>query len=102
MHKRCRDDLHTVKLGSWTTDQIERNFFGEVNSRGCEAVLHFADYGGASKSHMGCRQRSFRRIWARRSSERQMIPSNFHASSLEVGFHFNGFNLLIGDVVYAS
>jgi len=41
--RKCfyRDDLYTVKLGSWTTDQIERRFFGIVDSRGREAVAHF-------------------------------------------------------------
>lgn len=49
--KRCfrRDDLYTVKLGNWTTDQIERRFFGAVDRRGREAVSHFAGYGGISE-----------------------------------------------------
>lgn len=38
-------DLYTVKLGSWTTDQIERSFFGAVDSRRHEAV-------GTSRSSM--------------------------------------------------
>jgi len=44
--ERCfyRDDIYTVKLGSWTTDQIERSFFGEVDRRGREAVMHFAEF----------------------------------------------------------
>ena len=40
------DDLYTVKLGSWTTDQIERSFFGMVDSRGRAAVAHFAEFDG--------------------------------------------------------
>lgn len=44
--KRCfyRDDLYTVKLGTWTTDQVERRFFGIVDSRGRDAVSHFAEF----------------------------------------------------------
>jgi len=43
---RCfyKDDLYTVKLGSWTTDEIEREFFGEVDRRGRAAVEHFAEF----------------------------------------------------------
>jgi hypothetical protein len=44
-----KDDLYTLKLGRWTTDQIERHFFGTVDSQGREAVVHFGDYGGISE-----------------------------------------------------
>jgi len=44
-----RRDLYTLKLGSWTTDQIERQFFGEVDTRGRKAVNYFADYNGISE-----------------------------------------------------
>jgi hypothetical protein len=47
------DDLYTVKLGNWTTDQIERSFFGAVDVRGREAVAHFADYTGISEPTWG-------------------------------------------------
>ncbi len=34
--KRCfyKEDLYTVKLGSWSTDEIETKFFGDIDSRG--------------------------------------------------------------------
>jgi hypothetical protein len=43
---RCfyRNDLYTLKLASWSTDLIERSFFGAIDSRGQKAVEHFADY----------------------------------------------------------
>ena len=44
-----RDDLYTVKLGSWTTDQIERRFFGVVDTQGRDAVSHFAEFGKIDK-----------------------------------------------------
>jgi len=41
-----RDDLYTLELGAWSTDQIERSFFGEIDSRGRGAVELFGDYNG--------------------------------------------------------
>jgi hypothetical protein len=43
---RCfyRDDLYTLKLAGWSTDLIERSFFGAIDSRGQKAVEHFAEY----------------------------------------------------------
>ena len=43
---RCfyRDDLYTIKLGNYTTDQIEKRFFGVVDSKGRESVEFFANY----------------------------------------------------------
>lgn len=53
--KRCfyRDDLYTVKLGKWSTDQIERAFFGEVDQRGRDAVMHFAEFDRISNPTWG-------------------------------------------------
>ncbi len=44
--KRCfyQDDLYTLKLGAWTTDAVERVFFGKLDSRGEKAVRFVADY----------------------------------------------------------
>jgi hypothetical protein len=42
----CRDDLYTLKLGSWTTDQVERNFFGAIDTSGRKAVEFFGNYNG--------------------------------------------------------
>jgi hypothetical protein len=50
----CRDDLYTVKLGNWSTDGIERRFFGRVDHDGERAVAFFANYGlreGAGKAY---------------------------------------------------
>ena len=46
--KRCfyRDDLYTLKLGNWTTDEIEKKFFGLIDDRGRRAVGVFSDYAG--------------------------------------------------------
>jgi Protein of unknown function (DUF4238) len=45
---RCfyQDDLYTLKLGGWSTDNIERRFFGEIDSRGRHAVGVFSEYTG--------------------------------------------------------
>jgi hypothetical protein len=40
----CKDDLYTIKLGNFTTDQIEKRFFGGVDSKGRESVEFFANY----------------------------------------------------------
>ena len=44
----CRDDLYTVKLGSWTTDEVEKRFFGTIDTEGRRAVEIFGDYAGYS------------------------------------------------------
>jgi hypothetical protein len=56
--KKCfyRDELYTVKLGNWTTDQLERSFFGEVDVRGREAVMHFAEFDRIEKPTWGAGQ----------------------------------------------
>jgi hypothetical protein len=48
---RCfyKDDLYTLKLGKWTTDDIEKRFFGAIDSQGRDAVEFFRDFGGLSK-----------------------------------------------------
>lgn len=45
---RCfyKDDLYTVTLGNWTSDQVEQTFFGEIDNRGRKAVDLFGDYNG--------------------------------------------------------
>jgi hypothetical protein len=42
--KRCffREDLYALKLGNWSTDQIEQQFFGQIDHRGRGAVNTFA------------------------------------------------------------
>src|ERR1700676_5072273 len=32
------DDLYTLKLGTWSTDEVEKRFFGAIDSRGRGAV----------------------------------------------------------------
>jgi hypothetical protein len=39
-----KDDLYTLELGTLTTDQIEKKFFGVIDSRGRGAVEYFGDY----------------------------------------------------------
>src|ERR1700722_488825 len=47
---RCffKDDLYSLKLGNWTSDQIERTFFGDIDRNGRDAVKVFGDYNGYS------------------------------------------------------
>lgn len=42
----CQYDLYTLKLGTWTTDEVERHFFGKIDVGGRAAVPAFADYEG--------------------------------------------------------
>src|SRR5262249_7488060 len=45
---RCfyENDLYILKLGNWTTDDIERKFFGAIDSHGRKSVEFFVDYNG--------------------------------------------------------
>lgn len=45
-HCFCRDGLYTLRLGDWTTDDIEKRFFGVIDSLGRHAVEVFSDYQG--------------------------------------------------------
>lgn len=40
----CQDDLYTVKVGSWSTDEIEKRFFGPIDAQGERAVEFFANF----------------------------------------------------------
>ncbi len=53
--KKCffEEDLYQLKLGSWATDEIERLFFGRVDSRGRDAVSLVADYDGSYSKEFG-------------------------------------------------
>jgi hypothetical protein len=44
-----KDDLYTLRFGSRTTDEMERFFFGAIDSRGRTAVSEFAEFKGISK-----------------------------------------------------
>lgn len=43
---RCffQDDLYTLKLGGWGTDEIERRFFGPIDLQGEKGISFFADF----------------------------------------------------------
>ena len=43
---RCfrQNDLYTINLGTWGTDQIEKQFFGPIDADGEKAVSFFADF----------------------------------------------------------
>jgi len=45
----CKHDLYTLKLGNLTTDDIEKRFFGSIDSHGKEAVELFSEYNGVRK-----------------------------------------------------
>ena len=46
-----KDDLYTVKLGAWTTDAVERGFFGPIDAHGKQAVEFFHDYSLREGAH---------------------------------------------------
>jgi hypothetical protein len=47
----CADDLYTLKLGAWSTDAIERGFFGPIDARGEKAVSFMTDYSMRQGAH---------------------------------------------------
>jgi len=42
----CADDLYTVKFGDWLSDEIERRFFGAIDSQGRHSVQAVAEFEG--------------------------------------------------------
>lgn len=49
-----QDDLYTIKLGQWTSDAIERGFFGPIDHDGRGAVDFFIDYSYRDGAHEAC------------------------------------------------
>ena len=51
--KKCfyEDDLYTIKLGPYSNKDIEKIFFGEVDSSGKKAVEFFEDFGIREGAH---------------------------------------------------
>jgi hypothetical protein len=49
--ERCfyKDNLYTLKLGNWTTDDFEKRFFGKIDTYGREAVQLFGDFNGVGQ-----------------------------------------------------
>jgi hypothetical protein len=47
-----KKDLYTLKLGSRTTDQMEKLFFGAIDVQGRDAVCQFAEFAGITKAGM--------------------------------------------------
>lgn len=45
------NDLYALKFGKATTDAMEKQFFGDINRLGREAVASFNEYGGFAKVH---------------------------------------------------
>ena len=43
-HCFCKDDLYTTNFGSAESTEIERQFFGSIDSKGRDAVEHFANF----------------------------------------------------------
>jgi Protein of unknown function (DUF4238) len=45
---RCfyKNDLYTLRLKNWSTDQIEKSFFGAIDDHGRNAVQLFGNYNG--------------------------------------------------------
>jgi Protein of unknown function (DUF4238) len=69
----CKDDLYTLKLGAWTTDQIEKQFFGIVDVRGREAVAYMSDYATHQGLSEGARD-AFRWLPAYMDAQRSRTP----------------------------
>ncbi|HTA60299.1 MAG TPA: hypothetical protein VK805_19245 [Candidatus Baltobacteraceae bacterium] len=48
---RCfyKNDLYTLTLGNWTTDDFEKRFFGTIDNNGRLAVELFGNFNGLSK-----------------------------------------------------
>jgi hypothetical protein len=46
----CKDDLYTVNLRDWTSDEVETLFFGKIDNLGRKAVDLFGSYGGYTAS----------------------------------------------------
>src|SRR5229473_4778806 len=46
----CADELYTTKFGNWLSDEIERRFFGPIDSQGMESVRTIANFEGLSHS----------------------------------------------------
>ncbi len=42
----CQNDLYTLKLGNFSTDEIERRFFGAIDNHGRSAVGFLSSYDG--------------------------------------------------------
>jgi hypothetical protein len=49
----CEDDLYPLKLGQWSTDQIEKRFFGTIDIRGRRSVSIMSDYSNHKGIHDG-------------------------------------------------
>ena len=69
---RCfyQDDLYTVQLGKLTSDEIEKRFFGVIDSKGREAVRVFSDYNGG---HVGLPE-AFRSLMVYMDAQRFRTP----------------------------
>ncbi|HTQ95843.1 MAG TPA: hypothetical protein VMH89_03505, partial [Candidatus Acidoferrum sp.] len=44
----CEEGLYALKLGNWSSDQIEQKFFGGLDSNGRKAVRLFGEYSGTN------------------------------------------------------
>lgn len=42
----CADELYTVKFGDWLSDEIERRFFGAIDSQGRHSLQAVAEFEG--------------------------------------------------------
>jgi hypothetical protein len=86
----CVDDLYTVKLGQWSTDAIERQFFGPIDAKGEKAVRFLIDYGMRDGAH-----EAFEAIMPYMSAQRFRTPRgldyirhaiNVHDQNIALGF----------------
>jgi hypothetical protein len=65
-----QDDLYTLKLGTWTTDAIEHEFFGPIDARGQSAVRFLSDYAMTDEAHS-----AFKHIMPYMDAQRLRTPA---------------------------
>jgi len=50
----CSEKLYTLQIGEFSTEVLETHFFGDLDQRGCAAVLFLADYNWARRGAHEC------------------------------------------------
>jgi len=80
-----------LKLGSWTSDQMEQRFFGTVDNLGRKAVEVLADYGG---DFTGLTE-GFRNIVPYMDAQRSRTPRGLDRLKMQVGVRDHTQSLIV-------
>jgi Protein of unknown function (DUF4238) len=90
---RCfyKDDLYTLKLGGWSSDQIEQRFFGAVDSLGRKAVELFANYNGFGDAAA----QAFRSLVPYMDAQRSRTPRGLDWFKKQVGLRNHSQALMV-------